>query len=154
MPHTLQEFLAAATQKAADELAAALLRLPEDKRAWSPGGTARTALDQVAECAILNGYTTELIQARTWQTDAFANFPQEKADLSAQTWDALSARLQENTARVIAAIRAVPDEALPEEIALMGTTQTFAQILAYPYWNMIYHQGQINYIASVLGCLP
>ena len=45
MSNTLQEFLATATQKAADDLDAAFLRLPEEKRAWSPDGKARTALD-------------------------------------------------------------------------------------------------------------
>jgi hypothetical protein len=27
------------------------------------------------------------------------------------------------------------------------------QTIAYPYWNMSYHLGQLNYIASMLGCL-
>jgi hypothetical protein len=30
---------------------------------------------------------------------------------------------------------------------------TLANIIAYPYWNMSYHEGQVNYIASMLGCL-
>ena len=75
MPKTLQDYLTTATQKASADLAAALLRLPEDKRGWSPGEKSRAALDQVAECAILNEYTAELIQTRTWQADWFADFP-------------------------------------------------------------------------------
>jgi hypothetical protein len=31
---------------------------------------------------------------------------------------------------------------------------TVSQILGYPFWNMCYHEGQINYIASMLGTLP
>ncbi len=151
MPNTLQDFLVAATQKAADDLAAALLRLPEDRRGWSPGGNSRTALDQVAECAVLNGYTADLIQTRTWQRDWFAKFPAEKAEAAAQDWDALHARLQENTRRVAQAIAAVPDEALAEEIEMPGRTMTLAEVLARSYWNMTYHEGQINYIASLPG---
>ena len=30
---------------------------------------------------------------------------------------------------------------------------TLAQVIAYPHWNMSYHEGQINYIASMLGLL-
>jgi hypothetical protein len=30
---------------------------------------------------------------------------------------------------------------------------TPAQMITYPHWNMTYHEGQINYIASILGCL-
>ncbi len=155
MPHTLQEFLVTATQKAADDLAAALLRLPEDKRGWSPDGKGRTALDQVAECAVLNGYTADLIQTRTWQTDWFDKFFSEKAEAAAQDWETLHARLQENTQRVVQAIASVPDEALADKIELPGWTtarmMTLTEIMARSYWNMTYHEGQINYIASMLA---
>ena len=153
MSHTLQDFFTAATQKAADDLAAAFLRLPEDKRGWTPDEKSRTALDQVAECILINGYTAEMIQTRTWQTDSFAQFPAEKAEAAAQEWETLHARLQENTDRVIAAIGTVADEALGDEIELPWSKLTLAEVVAYPYWNMTYHQGQINYIASILGCL-
>lgn len=150
MSHPLQEFLAGATKKAAADLEAALLRLPEDKRGWSPKGSARTALDQCAECAILNGSTAELIQSRTWKADFdFAAFERSKNEL-AQDWPALKALLDENTAKVVAAIRAVPDEDLNVAIETPFGMMTLTQILSYPFWNMSYHEGQINYIASLL----
>jgi len=149
MPNTLQDYLATATQKASADLAAALLRLPEDKRGWSPGEKSRTALDQVAECAILNEYTAELIQTRTWQADWFADFPAAKAK-AAQDWGTLQARLQESVARVAAAIADVPDEALADEIQLFGRTMALAEVMARSYWNMTYHEGQIVYIGSLL----
>lgn len=149
MPNTLQDYLATATQKASADLAAALLRLPEDKRGWSPGEKSRTALDQVAECAILNEYTAELIQTRTWQPDWFADFPAAKAK-AAQDWGTLQARLQESAARVAAAIADVPDEALADEIQLFGRTMALAEVMARSYWNMTYHEGQIVYIGSLL----
>ena len=154
MPHTLQDFFAAATQKAADDLAAAFLRLPEDKRGWSPDEKSRTAQDQVAECAVLNGYTASLIQTRTWHKDRFDTFLAEKAEAAAQDWETLQARLQESAGRIATAVAAVPDEALADEIEIPWQTMTLAEVLAYPYWNMTYHQGQINYLASMLGCLP
>jgi len=149
MPNTLQDYLATATRKASADLAAALLRLPEDKRGWSPGEKSRTALDQVAECAILNEYTAELIQTRTWQADWFADFPAAKAK-AAQDWGTLQARLQEGAARVAAAIADVPDEALADEIQLFGRTMALAEVMARSYWNMTYHEGQIVYIGSLL----
>jgi len=48
MSNTLHDFLSTATQKAADDLGAAYLRIPEDKRGWSPEGKARTALEAMA----------------------------------------------------------------------------------------------------------
>lgn len=153
MPSTLHDFLSAATQKAADDLVIAYQRIPEDKQRWSPEGKARTALDQVIECALLNGYTVDLIQNRQWAGNAMETFMKDKAEAEAMTWDTLHAKLQENTKRVIAALQAVPDSDLQHPIQMPWSTQTLAEIMAYPYWNMSYHQGQINYIASLLGCL-
>lgn len=152
MPNTLQEFLATGTQKAADDLTEAALRVPEDKRAWRPEDKGRSVLDQVAECALLCGYTADLLQSRVWTMDDFSVYMREK-DEAVKDWDKLKALLQENAKRVIAAIRAVPDADLGDEIQMPWTKQTLAEIVAYSYWNMTYHQGQINYIASMLGCL-
>ena len=152
MPNTLQTYMATATRKAADDLVAALLRIPEEKRSWQPEDRGRSALDQVAECAVLSGYTAELIGTRQWSGSNFGLFFQEKAE-AAQDWDELRVLLQQNTERVAAALQSVHDDALGDEIALPWGKMTLAEIVAYPYWNMTYHQGQINYIASLLGTL-
>jgi uncharacterized damage-inducible protein DinB len=154
MPNTLQQFLAGATQKAAADLEAAVLRLPEEKRGWSPAEQSRSALDQAAECAILNGGVANLIQTRVFpQGFDFAAFEKTKQEL-AQDWSAVKALLDENTPKAIAAIGAVSDEDLGIEIQMPWGPSTLAQIISFPYWNMSYHEGQINYIASILGCLP
>jgi len=153
MSNTLQAFLTDVTQKAAGDLEAALLRLPEDKRAWSPTDSARSALDQVAECAILNGSTRKLIETRVWDTDFdYAAFVKVKEELVREQTAALSL-LKANTAQVIETIGGVAETDLAIEIETPFGALTLAQILAYPYWNMAYHEGQINYIASMLGCL-
>ena len=151
MPNTVQDFLADALKAAAD-LEAALLRLPADKRGWSPMGKARTALDQVAECAMLNGGMADLLHTRTMEGFDFAEYERAKAAL-AQDSDAAVSALRENTAKAAAAIRAVPDADLDIEIQLPWGRLTLRQIIAIPFWNMSYHEGQINYIASMLGCL-
>ena len=153
MPKILQDFFATATRKAADDITTAFLRLPEDKRNWSPDEKARTAIDQVAECALLNGYTADLIQNRTWTMGSdFTEYTRIKAEL-AQDWNAVKTLLDQNTAKVIAALGTVSDEDLGNPIEMPWRTQTLAEIIAYGYWNMTYHEGQINYIASILGCL-
>jgi len=154
MSITLQAFFADAARQAAADLEAALLRLPEDKRNWSPAEKARTALDQAAECAMLNGYTVDLIQTRKWPADySFDAFFREKAEL-ARDWNAVKVLLNQNTAKAAEAIRAVPDEDLGIQIQMPWGLMPLSKIIAYPYWNMSYHEGQINYIASILGCLP
>jgi uncharacterized damage-inducible protein DinB len=153
MPNTLQEFLATATQKAAADLEKAVLNIPEDKRNWSPQRDARTALDQAAEVAMLNGATAKLIKTRKWGTDFdFSEYESKKAEL-AKDWNAVKALLDENTPKAVAAIKATPDEDLGIEVMMPWGPMTLAQIISYPYWNMSYHEGQINYIASMLGCL-
>src|SRR5579862_2400619 len=98
MPNTLQEFLTASTEKALTELIAAVEALPEAQRSWSPADKGRTALDQAAECAILNGSTAQVIASRSWVIGSdFERFLKDKAEL-AQDWDRIKTLLQENTA--------------------------------------------------------
>jgi uncharacterized damage-inducible protein DinB len=151
MPSTLQKFLVAATEKAAADLAEAFSQLPVDKRPWKPSGDARSAFDLIAECAVLNGYTEDFIQTRSWSTQNMKDYERDKSEIIAQGWDTLHRLLVESAHKVAAVISAVPDTALGDEIEMPGTPQTVAQIIAYPYWNMTYHLGQINYIASLLG---
>jgi uncharacterized damage-inducible protein DinB len=147
----LQNFLANATRKAAADLEAALRRLPDDKRDWSPRGNARTALNMVAECAILNGGTIEMIQTRAFLADFdMTAFNRAKTEL-AQDENALLSRLHENTEKVAAVIEGVDENDLNVEVAMPWGPMTLAQVMAYPYWNMSYHEGQINYIASLIA---
>jgi len=152
MSITLQEVLAASTQKAADELTKAFLNLPEDKRDWSPDAKARTAMDQMAECAVLNGYTADLIKTKVWPSTGYPAFAAEKERLST-SWDILHAMLEENTEKLIETIKSVPDADLEIVIEIPWGSRTMPDTLSYSQWNMTYHLGQINYIASMLGVL-
>jgi hypothetical protein len=156
----MQEFLANATQKSSEDLTTAFQRIPEDKRNWSPDTKARTALNQFAECVLLSGYTAELITAHTMgdgvpaERDAFMEYySREQARVMAQDMEQIQAHFGANISKVTAAIRAVSDDALSTEVALPWKSMRVSEIIAYPSWNMNYHEGQINYIASILGCL-
>jgi len=152
MTHTLQDFLITATPKAAEALETALLRLPEDKRNWSPMGDARTALDMVAEVAMLNDIA-DMVRTRAFPTDFdMDDYMEMKAALIGD-WSKLQPMLHSSTAVAVETIKTVPDEDLEIEIPMPWGPFTLAQIISYPYWNMSYHEGQINYIASMLGCL-
>ncbi len=153
MPKTIQEHLADATLKAASDLTAVFLRLPEDKRDWSPDEKARTALDQFAECAILCGYTAETITTKQLADGAMENFFTDKTELKTRDWEQVHALFQANVTQVTDAIRAVSEDDMGVEIAMPWGPMTLAQMITYPHWNLTYHEGQINYIASILGCL-
>ncbi len=146
----IQTLLAEGARRAATELETALMQLPADKRNWSAGGAARSAIDMVAEVALLNGDTADMILTKT----GLANFDADelnrrKAALD-DDWPALKALLDENTARVAEAINASSDEDLTFEFAMPWGAMTMTQIIEYPYWNAKYHEGQINFIASLL----
>ena len=152
MPGSLQAFLAKGIQKTAEDLEAAYLRLPEDKRRWSPQGDARTAADMVAECALLHGTTPDIVRDRAFPKDMDMGAYHKAKDALAADPDLLG-KLKESTAKAVGAAKSVPDSDLDIEIAAPWGSLTIAQALAYPYWNACYHEGQINYIASMLGCL-
>ena len=116
-------------------------------------GDARTALDLVAECALINGYTAETLNTRVCPVSSdFTEFERIKAKL-VQDGDAARALLHRNTEPLSAAIRAVPDADLELEIQLPWGPATVVKIIGNPLWNMGYHEGQINYLASMLGRL-
>jgi len=153
MSQSVQQFLADSTKHAANELTAALARVPEDKRAWSPMGDARTALDQMAECALLSEWTADVIDARAWpKTMDMDGYLKEKARI-AQNPGEIGALLEESVARVAKAILGLSNEEMAVVVETTFGPMTWSQIATYPYWNMSYHLGQINYIASMLGCL-
>lgn len=149
---TLQGFLAEATLKSMESLIAAVERIPEDKRNWSPTEGSRSALDQAAECAMLSEGT--LLRERKWPEDFnFEDYLTKKAALVEQGWPAVKALLQENVPKGVEVIRGVRDEEWENTIQMPWGPFTIAQIASYPYWNMSYHEGQVNYIASMLGVL-
>jgi len=154
MSVSAQEYVATATERVAADFEAAFRRIPEDKRHWSPAEGSRSAADQLAEIALLNGSTASLVKTKAFPADFdMAQFFAVKGQ-HAQDIDGTLALLKENTAKVVDAIRNVPDDELSIEIQMPWGLMTVRQIMGYPLWNMSYHEGQINYIASILGCLP
>ncbi len=147
MSGLLQKYISTATSKAAADLIAAVEALPADKRNWSPMDKARTALDQAAECAILNGSTISILQTKSFP-DSFTmeDFGKQKDALAAD-WDKLKETLLANTASACAAIEAVPDSELEINIPMPWGNYSVAQVMNYPFWNMSYHEGQVNYIS-------
>jgi hypothetical protein len=150
MPSPLQEFLATATIKAAADLEATFLELPLDKRNWKPSEGSRCAADQIAECAIMNRSTIAMVEGSGFPADfAYIEYQQEIAEL-AEDWQTLQTLLHENTAKVVEVILAMPDDKLRSELESPWGAMPLTEILSYPYWNMTYHTGQINYIASLI----
>ena len=95
-----------------------------------------------------------IIEAGGWNDDveAFGN----ELYASQQAWTTLD-QCEENGRRnseaFAAFVRAFPDERLNDVITLPfggGTSHTVAEMMLSHYWNCSYHEGQINYISSLL----
>ncbi len=154
MPASIPNYVSSITTKSLQELVTAYLNIPEDKRHWSPDGKARTAADQIAECTVTNGYTALLLEFHKWETQWMDEFFVEKARVVSLSWEDIHDMLEENTAKLISALNGLQEKDLEIEINMPWGKQKLSELIVYPYWNMSYHLGQINYIASMLGCLP
>ncbi|MEO7715293.1 MAG: DinB family protein [Capsulimonas sp.] len=155
MSVSMQTFLADSCKATCENLIAAVLNLPEDKRLWSPAPTSRSAINLIAECALGNAYTAELIETSKWPDGTLEDFIQAQTELTNGEWETLEALLRSNTERFCTAVRDLPDDRLNEIVELplgrFAGKYPISFTVSYCYWNMSYHEGQINYIASILG---
>jgi hypothetical protein len=145
---TIQEYAAAAIEKSAGDLLQAALALPEDKREWKPQEKGRSALSQLAECATMNTLAAKIVSAGAYQESLMAEWGELLATLD--TPEKAVTQLREGAAALASAIRKAPDASLENEIRLPWATVTLAQFFLMPFWNMSYHEGQINYIGTLL----
>jgi uncharacterized damage-inducible protein DinB len=151
MAATIQLYLSLRTKKIAEEMKAAYENIPEDKRSFAPMDMGRSAIDQLAEVAMLNMNVTNTITTHTVDID-FEQYFKDKAALSADPSGAM-AKFEESIPIVCDAIAGASDDDMEKVIQFPWGPMTILEIVGYPLWNMSYHTGQINYIASLIGCL-
>jgi hypothetical protein len=143
------------TQKAVDDICRAAEALPADKEAWSPGGEARTVLDQMREVATQAAWFLPIIRDRKVpEFDRHAILEAKRLRESFDTIEQCAEAARSSTVELCQAISAFPESRLDEEIVMPfggGSAMTMADVLGLPYWNMVYHLGQINQIQLALG---
>lgn len=150
MPGHLQNFLAASTLHVAESLSKAFLSLPKERRAWPAGGSARTAADQLAECVVINNGVAEgILDPATAANYDMAGFKAAIQELAGDL-AALPGALAESARKLALAIETVPDESLDTEIELPWGKWKMSQLMGHPYWNMSYHEGQVNFISHLI----
>jgi len=150
MAGIVQTFIADTTQHAAEGLKSAYLALSDEQRIARPAGKGRSAIDQIAECTIINGGAAEALS----DPDSAAGYDMarlesEKTALTADP-SALLAAFEASTKQLIDAISSVADDRLGVEIQLPWGQWTYEKLMAHPSWNMTYHEGQVNYISTLL----
>lgn len=135
--------------KSSADALAKLVRELEEQASWSPLGKGRTALDQVAECALMMGACVGITATKSVPEFDWAAFTKTQQELASSAEAALEA-LEANTAALVAALEALtPEEAALEITMPWGATYTLAGLAGVNYWNNTYHQGQITYIQTL-----
>ncbi len=134
---------------AVNDLLAAARSTQPDKITWVPMGEGRTVLDQLTECVLANTKWRDILQTRHYANVS----PEVRERIHAQcdTLDNTLAALEQSGAALMEAIAAVPDAETGEEIETPWEAYTLADCCLHAYWNMVYHEGQINYIQTLYG---
>ncbi len=149
---TVQEIAANLAKKQASSLSQAVKASPEEKCGWKPLDNGRCMIDQVVECGGLNFFASQLLQTR--EVPPIDPSMLDTLKQQNDTSEKALALLEGGTDALVAAIQAFPTEHLDDTITLPfggGMTKSFAEIMFMAYWNMAYHEGQINYIQTLYG---
>jgi hypothetical protein len=150
-----QDFIIETTRKACEGLIRCARALPADKLDWKPGPDARSALDQLQECAQSPTWYTAILEARSCPPFDAETLGQYRA--ARVTWDTIEKCeeiMNANNEALFDVIRDFPDEELETRIMLPfggGMEVSMADMTLTQYWNATYHLGQISYIQTLLG---
>jgi uncharacterized damage-inducible protein DinB len=150
-----QDQVVRSTHKALEDVVRAARAVPEERLDWSPGGEARSVLNQMQEIATAGAWFLPVV--RDGHVPEFDEHARREAARIRQSYDTLEKCIEaarQTTGELCRAIAAVPDERLEVEMRLPfggGMNVTMADLLGMHAWNMIYHLGQINYVQLMLG---
>ena len=149
-----QEQIIRLTEKANRDLFRSVRATAEDKLQWKPLDEGRTVLGMAQECAQSAMWFAIMLEKRTGSAFPMEDYPKMQAERASWSLDDCERILRENTERLAVAIRAIPDDDLGQEITLPwgdDMKATLADVMAYHYWNVTYHLGQVNFIQTLYG---
>lgn len=148
----VQDFIADRTMAGAEELAVQVKKMGE-KATWIAMDEGRTALDQLAECAVIGGYMVDVIATKTMPEMNEAMMEQYVSDKASVTSVTQGEELLlANTTRLCDVIREVPDTDLGEKMSFWGPEPwLFCNVMAHHLMNVQYHIGQVNFIQTLYG---
>lgn len=139
---------------AADGLGNACRQMPEDKFAWQPliGQQAgRSAEDQARECAKINDWFTRAIHIRESSAPSDAFWKSRGDDVAGRS--NVLAWLRHSAENLASELEEWTDEDLQVTVPHPFTRGfcTWAEYAGICSWNMVYHEGQVNYIHTLYG---
>jgi hypothetical protein len=144
----VQAVAAKRTEMALSDLISASRATRPDRLNWQPLDCGRSVLDQLQECAIANWKWTGILRNMSY-ANAPAEFVEQVGRLT--ELEPVLDRLRETAAALTEAILELPDEVMEREIETPWGPYPLYNGCFHAYWNMAYHEGQINYIQTLYG---
>jgi len=142
----IQDVAVALLEGSVDQLLTAVKETAVDKRDWAPSETTRSALDVLVECAGIQRMVAAMLRGEAPATEGGPSKEQYP------TFEAAQALALETQAELTAAIRAVPDARLEEQVTMpWGAVMSVAEFLFLTSGHNMYHAGQVCYIQCLLG---
>jgi len=137
------------SQSSADALMKGLRFVPQEKRDWKPAPTAWSAHEVVAHLSYWTTYFTKAVKGETLT-------PPDEASWRASTKELKEAAQAEKLVErvhqeFVAAVKGLSDKDLAREVELPWGKETVASAVGGNFWHVTYHQGQLNYIQTLLG---
>ena len=147
---SLQEQAIKMTKEAINSIFRTARFVPEDKRSgWVPMGEARSTQDQLVEVAQVPYFFVPFLTGETpAPTDPEAD---KSATAALTTIESAEEACAKSYEVFYAAVAGVSDADLETEVTIPWGKCTKADLIFFPYWNTVYHIGQINYIQTMLG---
>jgi hypothetical protein len=75
----------------------------------------------------------------------------EQVEAECPDLDAVCVKLKESATELVSAIESIPDDVTADTIETEWGPYSLADCCIHAYWNMAYHEGQINYIQTLYG---
>ncbi len=127
-------------------LTKAVLAVPEDKLDWKPAEGSRTIRQVFTEAVMMPAYV-----ARALNSKSVPPYEEMAAAYAKMSVEELVAQLDKNAEDYFAAINKFPESEYEEEFHAPWGVWSYFETMSYPYWNMMWHTGQINYIQTMYG---
>lgn len=145
------ELMSYLTRKQVKSTFEAARRLPGDKLSWKPTPSSRSALDQLQELATAISYFWSLYSTgkMEWDEENYKKWYAERSQIvDLEELERMALADADRLAQHFGTMTAAD---LDKEVSMPFPGEyKMADIMAYHYWNASYHEGQINYIGTLL----
>lgn len=118
--------------------------MPEDKIDWRPEPTARTTRQLLEELVDTMPFSIEFIK-----TQKMPKY--EESSGKKRSMNEMEKEYRQHMEDFLKAVKNFPEADMQKENDLPWGKMTFFDLITYPYWNLMYHWGQISYIQTMYG---